>query len=89
MISDEDPPDLDLSELGLSGRLSREERLDMVPAHHVDSGIAERFWRLTRRYGWWGLAYIEAILRLADWEASNRHKKALAKAESAPAEGVA
>ncbi len=49
--------------------LSQEERTTLA-AHRLGNGVTERFWHLTRQYGWWGLAWYETLFRLADWEAS-------------------
>jgi CRISPR-associated endonuclease/helicase Cas3 len=45
-----------------------------APSNHglerVGSSVCEGFWRLTRRYGWYGLAYLETLMRLADYRQS-------------------
>ncbi len=67
---DDDPPPVTGMHDGVAIDIAGAGRAEWPLPHALDSGIPERFWRLTRRYGWWGLAYLEAILRLGDWYGS-------------------
>ena len=69
VVEDDSPPDASLSMKDQQVLVTSGERL-AHPSHALDSGIAERFWKFTRRHGWWGLALLEAVLRLADQTAS-------------------
>jgi CRISPR-associated endonuclease/helicase Cas3 len=43
--------------------------------YRLDSGWVDLFWRMIRRYGWWGLAYLESLLITADHLASARERQ--------------
>jgi CRISPR-associated endonuclease/helicase Cas3 len=52
-----------------------DEAFDPAPGRtQADAELAcdvpRRFARLQRKYGRWGLAYLESLLRAADWAAS-------------------
>jgi len=69
-VPDPEPVDVKWSYDGLTGTCSSAHELA-----RLDSGVGERFWLLVRRYGWWGLAWLEAILRLGDHRRSEEEQQ--------------
>jgi CRISPR-associated endonuclease/helicase Cas3 len=65
VVADTDPVRVTMAHEGHALTASSATGLDAL-----SSGVAERFWNLTAQYGWWGLAFLEALLRLADHRAS-------------------
>lgn len=60
-VVDREPVTVQIEHGGITAMASSAHQLE-----RLDSGIGERFWRLVRRYGWWRLAWLEAVLRLGD-----------------------
>lgn len=78
-VIDEDPPPLDLRSVGgpLLKSTPPEARRE---EHRVDAGQGERFWHVQRRFGWWGVTWLESLVRLADWNASANPRQGDVKA---------
>ncbi len=70
VVIDKASTEIDLNLVGIPTIWNVDERSVATAAHRLDSGIAETFWLLNRRFGWWGLAYVESVFRFADWYAS-------------------
>lgn len=65
VVADPQPVEVAYGFDGREARASSRHELE-----RADRGVSRRFWRLIRRYGWYGLAYLEALLRLADQQQS-------------------
>lgn len=72
VVYDPRPEPFDVSMDGESIRFAGQD----CPLAHLSAGVTCRFWSLTRRFGWWGLPYLESLLRLADqFESANPNPK--------------
>jgi hypothetical protein len=71
VMQDNSPVDVKLTLGGQELIVSSDHRL-----HRLDGGWADLFWSLIRRFGWWGLAYLEALLITADRTVSAREQRA-------------
>ena len=66
-VRDDSPTHVNVSCFGHTFQASSHHGLE-----RLDSGWVDIFWQQIRRYGWWQLAYLEALVRLGDWARSRR-----------------
>ncbi len=70
VVKDSTPVEVKLALAGREMVVSSDHLL-----HRIDSGWADLFWSMVRRFGWWGLAYLEALMITADRTVSAREQR--------------
>ena len=79
-------PPVDYDTTPIDVKLMRDGRELVVSSDHrlhlLGSGWVDLFWCMVRRFGWWGLAYLEALLVTADRTVSARERSTNATAET-------
>jgi len=70
VVEDAEPVDVKLTLEGRDLVVLSDHRF-----HRLEAGWADLFWSLIRRFGWWGLAYLEALLITADRTVSAREQR--------------
>jgi CRISPR-associated endonuclease/helicase Cas3 len=61
VLHDPDPVEIKLTYRGKCVSISSDHSL-----YRLDSGWVDLFWKMVRSYGWWGIAYLEAVIIAAD-----------------------
>lgn len=76
VMDDPDPVDVTMPRNGKSITVSSDHGL-----YRLDGGWIDLFWRMVRRHGWWGIAYLEALLITADRTVSAQEQSQVAEAD--------
>ncbi len=82
VIHDNEPPGIETFQLDGRDLAICEQDRKRSSLHRIGDAWPDLFWQLIERYGYWGLAFLEGLVRLADWQQSQREREEVLMQES-------